>query len=105
MSLYSDPAFVERTVARGDVEAVEVLEGVYRSLTQEWPQNWTDCVSWARKRWETLYNNDIRQLLQCFPPDQVILSSKHKSSLILIKIKTRRLLVRPDCLTRFQIIL
>ncbi|XP_056605952.1 ubiquitin-like modifier-activating enzyme 1 [Triplophysa dalaica] len=67
----SDPAFVERTVARGDVEAVEVLEGVYRSLTQEWPQNWTDCVSWARKRWETLYNNDIRQLLQCFPPEQL----------------------------------
>ncbi|KAI7807986.1 ubiquitin-like modifier-activating enzyme 1 [Triplophysa rosa] len=67
----SDPAFVERTVSRGDVEAVEVLEGVYGNLTQERPQNWTDCVSWARRRWETLYNNDIRQLLHCFPPDQV----------------------------------
>ncbi|XP_051986480.1 ubiquitin-like modifier-activating enzyme 1 [Xyrauchen texanus] len=67
----SDPAFVERTVARGDVEAVEILEGVYRSLIQERPQNWTDCVSWARRQWETLYNNHLRQLLHCFPPDQV----------------------------------
>lgn len=48
-----------------------MLEGVYRSLSEEWPQNWADCVSWARKQWETLYNNHIRQLLLCFPPDQV----------------------------------
>ncbi|XP_051754130.1 ubiquitin-like modifier-activating enzyme 1 isoform X1 [Ctenopharyngodon idella] len=67
----SDPTYVDRKVARGDVEAVEMLEGVYRSLSEEWPQNWTDCVSWARKQWETLYNNQIRQLLHCFPPDQV----------------------------------
>ncbi|XP_016367703.1 ubiquitin-like modifier-activating enzyme 1 [Sinocyclocheilus rhinocerous] len=67
----SDPTFVDRTFARGDVEAVEILEGVYRSLGEEWPQNWADCVSWARRQWETLYNNHIRQLLHCFPPDQV----------------------------------
>ncbi|TRY66816.1 hypothetical protein DNTS_004768 [Danionella cerebrum] len=67
----SDPSFVDRTVARGDVEAVEMLEGVYRSLGDEWPQNWAECVSWARRQWETLYNNHIRQLLHCFPPDQV----------------------------------
>uniref|UniRef100_A0A671SNY4 E1 ubiquitin-activating enzyme n=1 Tax=Sinocyclocheilus anshuiensis TaxID=1608454 RepID=A0A671SNY4_9TELE len=67
----SDPTFVDRTVARGDVEAVEILEGVYRSLGEEWPQNWADSVSWARRQWETLYNNHIKQLLHCFPPDQV----------------------------------
>uniref|UniRef100_A0A671K8V7 E1 ubiquitin-activating enzyme n=1 Tax=Sinocyclocheilus anshuiensis TaxID=1608454 RepID=A0A671K8V7_9TELE len=67
----SDPTFVDRTFACGDVEAVEILEGVYRSLGEEWPQNWADCVSWARRQWETLYNNHIRQLLHCFPPDQV----------------------------------
>uniref|UniRef100_A0A672SHD5 E1 ubiquitin-activating enzyme n=1 Tax=Sinocyclocheilus grahami TaxID=75366 RepID=A0A672SHD5_SINGR len=67
----SDPTFVDRTVARGDVEAVEILEGVYRSLGEEWPQNWADSVSWARRQWETLYNNPIKQLLHCFPPDQV----------------------------------
>uniref|UniRef100_A0A8C1W126 E1 ubiquitin-activating enzyme n=1 Tax=Cyprinus carpio TaxID=7962 RepID=A0A8C1W126_CYPCA len=66
-----DPTFVDRTVARGDVEAVEILEGVYRILGEEWPQNWADCVSWARRQWETLYNNQIKQLLHCFPRDQV----------------------------------
>lgn len=35
------------------------------------PKSWEDCVSWARCKWETLYNNDIRQLLHCFPPDEV----------------------------------
>lgn len=67
----SDPGFVDRTVARGDVEAVEMLEGVYRSLSDDWPENWKDCISWARRQWETLYNNHIRQLLHCFPPDQL----------------------------------
>ncbi|XP_052414184.1 ubiquitin-like modifier-activating enzyme 1 [Carassius gibelio] len=67
----SDTTFVDGTVARGDVEAVEILEGVYRSLGEEWPQNWADCVSWARRQWETLYNNHIKQLLHCFPRDQV----------------------------------
>uniref|UniRef100_A0A8C2EP04 E1 ubiquitin-activating enzyme n=1 Tax=Cyprinus carpio TaxID=7962 RepID=A0A8C2EP04_CYPCA len=66
-----DPTFVDRTVTRGDVEAVEILEGVCRILGEEWPQNWADCVSWARRQWETLYNNQIKQLLHCFPRDQV----------------------------------
>ena len=35
------------------------------------PTSWEECVSWARRKWETLYNNDIRQLLHCFPPEQV----------------------------------
>uniref|UniRef100_A0A8C2ES38 E1 ubiquitin-activating enzyme n=1 Tax=Cyprinus carpio TaxID=7962 RepID=A0A8C2ES38_CYPCA len=51
--------------------AVEILEGVCRILGEEWPQNWADCVSWARRQWETLYNNQIKQLLHCFPRDQV----------------------------------
>uniref|UniRef100_A0A9J8AY67 Ubiquitin-like modifier activating enzyme 7 n=1 Tax=Cyprinus carpio carpio TaxID=630221 RepID=A0A9J8AY67_CYPCA len=66
-----DPTFVDCTVAHGDVEAVEILEGVYRSLGEEWPQNWADCVSRTHRQWETLYHNYIRQLLHCFPPDQV----------------------------------
>ncbi|XP_072540988.1 ubiquitin-like modifier-activating enzyme 1 [Salminus brasiliensis] len=66
----SDPEFWARTVARGEVEAVEVLEGVYTSLKDR-PLNWTDCVTWARIQWEGLYNNHVAQLLHCFPPDHV----------------------------------
>ncbi|XP_035007429.1 ubiquitin-like modifier-activating enzyme 1 [Hippoglossus stenolepis] len=72
----SDSGFVERTLGHGDAEALEVLGGVWRSLEDmttggKRPTNWEDCVSWARCRWETLYNNDIKQLLHCFPPEHM----------------------------------
>uniref|UniRef100_A0A8C2EQH9 E1 ubiquitin-activating enzyme n=1 Tax=Cyprinus carpio TaxID=7962 RepID=A0A8C2EQH9_CYPCA len=74
-TLKNFPHRIEHTlqvrITRGDVEAVEILEGVCRILGEEWPQNWADCVSWARRQWETLYNNQIKQLLHCFPRDQV----------------------------------
>lgn len=71
-----DSAFVERTLGHGDTEALEILGGVWSSLEcmeagGQRPKSWEDCVSWARRKWETLYNNDIRQLLHCFPPDEV----------------------------------
>uniref|UniRef100_A0A4W6CYZ3 E1 ubiquitin-activating enzyme n=1 Tax=Lates calcarifer TaxID=8187 RepID=A0A4W6CYZ3_LATCA len=45
-------------------------ENMWLAVRQR-PANWEDCVSWARCKWETLYNNEIRQLLHCFPADQV----------------------------------
>lgn len=75
-TLYRDAAFVERTLGHGDAEALEVLGGVWSSLEDtkaggQRPANWEDCVAWARCKWEILYNNDIRQLLHCLPPDKV----------------------------------
>lgn len=72
----SDLGFVERTLGHGDAEALEVLGGVWSSLEDrksggQRPTSWEDCVSWARCKWETLYNNDIRQLLHCFPPGEM----------------------------------
>uniref|UniRef100_A0A8D3DPY7 E1 ubiquitin-activating enzyme n=1 Tax=Scophthalmus maximus TaxID=52904 RepID=A0A8D3DPY7_SCOMX len=70
----SDSGFVERTL--GHREALEILGGVWSSLEDmnsggQRPTTWEDCVSWARCQWETHYNTDIRQLLHCFPPEQV----------------------------------
>ncbi|XP_031723484.1 ubiquitin-like modifier-activating enzyme 1 [Anarrhichthys ocellatus] len=75
----SDEGFVERTLGLGDAEALEVLGGLWSSLEVmdaggQRPTSWKDCVSWARCKWETLYNNDIRQLLHCFPPEEVTAS-------------------------------
>ncbi|XP_054883482.1 ubiquitin-like modifier-activating enzyme 1 [Poeciliopsis prolifica] len=72
----SDPNFIERTLTHGDAEALEILGGVCVSLQEmeaggHRPKNWEDCVAWARCKWETLYNNDIRQLLHCFPPEEL----------------------------------
>lgn len=71
-----DTEFVDRTLTHGDAEALEILGGVWNSLQEmgaggQRPKNWKDCVSWARCKWETLYNNDIRQLLHCFPPGEL----------------------------------
>ncbi|XP_040891055.1 ubiquitin-like modifier-activating enzyme 1 [Toxotes jaculatrix] len=71
-----DAGFVEQTLGHGDAEALEALGGVWDSLVDmktggQRPINWKDCVSWARCKWETLYNNEIRQLLHCFPPNEV----------------------------------
>ncbi|KAM7402239.1 hypothetical protein PAMP_017498 [Pampus punctatissimus] len=71
-----DAEFVGRTLSHEDAEALEVLEGVWSSLVDmkakgQRPTGWEDCVSWARCKWETLYNNDICQLLHCFPREQV----------------------------------
>ncbi|XP_054473859.1 ubiquitin-like modifier-activating enzyme 1 [Anoplopoma fimbria] len=71
-----DERFVERTLDHGDAEALEILGGLWSSLEDmegggQRPKSWEDCVSWARCKWETLYNNDIRQLLHCFPPGEV----------------------------------
>ncbi|CAN9512024.1 unnamed protein product [Ophioblennius macclurei] len=71
-----DSGFVKRTLDHGDVEALEILGAVCNNLEHaeaggQRPRSWEDCVSWARCKWETLYNNDIRQLLHCFPPEEV----------------------------------
>lgn len=75
-SPYSDAGFVDRTLRQGDAEALEVLEGVWNCLEDretggKRPRNWEDCVTWARLEWETLFNNEIRQLLHFFPSDEV----------------------------------
>lgn len=72
----SDAEFVDRSLSHGDAEALEVLEGVWNCLEDmkaggKRPASWEDCVTWARREWETLYNNEICQLLHCFPPDTV----------------------------------
>lgn len=73
---YSDAEFVDRTLKHGDAEALEVLEGVWNCLEDmkaggKRPASWKDCVTWARREWERLYNNEICQLLHFFPPNAV----------------------------------
>lgn len=66
-----DPKFMERTLKLPGAQPVEVLEAVYKSLVTDCPHSWADCVAWARNHWQCQYNNNIRQLLHNFPPDQV----------------------------------
>uniref|UniRef100_A0A8C9T7J2 E1 ubiquitin-activating enzyme n=1 Tax=Scleropages formosus TaxID=113540 RepID=A0A8C9T7J2_SCLFO len=67
----TDHEFLQRTLERGEAGALEVLAQLHGSVGSQRPAVWEDCVTWARLRWEILYNNDIRQLLHCFPPHQM----------------------------------
>ncbi|XP_072136899.1 ubiquitin-like modifier-activating enzyme 1 [Mobula birostris] len=69
-----NPSFMDQTMTLHEGQALEILEGVYKSLVVDKPKSWADCVAWARRHWETQYNNIIRQLLHIFPPKQVTTS-------------------------------
>nr|BAT25236.1 host ubiquitin activating E1 [Nitzschia sp. IriIs04] len=49
----------------------DTLKKVRRTLVDERPVTFEDCVTWARLKFEELFNNQIRQLLHNFPEDQV----------------------------------
>lgn len=50
---------------------METLMVLRRTLVDERPTTFEDCVTWARLTFEKLFNNQIRQLLFNFPEDQV----------------------------------
>ncbi|XP_078399311.1 ubiquitin-like modifier-activating enzyme 1 [Cetorhinus maximus] len=68
---FKDRAFIDHAMALQEGQALEILEGVYKSLDTDKPGSWADCVAWARRHWQTRYNNNVRQLLHNFPPEQV----------------------------------
>uniref|UniRef100_A0A8C2JA29 E1 ubiquitin-activating enzyme n=1 Tax=Cyprinus carpio TaxID=7962 RepID=A0A8C2JA29_CYPCA len=69
--LKTDPKFMERTLKLPGAQPLEVVEVVYKSLVTDYPRSWEDCVAWARNHFQCQYNNNIRQLLHNFPPDQL----------------------------------
>ncbi|XP_014240445.1 ubiquitin-like modifier-activating enzyme 1 [Cimex lectularius] len=72
----SDPTFIERTLRLQGVQPVEVMESLKQALIDERPEDFRDCVVWARNHWQEQYSNQIRQLLFNFPPDQVTSSGQ-----------------------------
>ncbi|MGK3742759.1 MAG: ubiquitin-activating enzyme E1 [Bacillariaceae sp.] len=49
----------------------ETLKTIRRTLVDDRPMTFEDCVGWARLKFEDLFDNQIRQLLHNFPEDQV----------------------------------
>jgi Ubiquitin-activating enzyme active site len=50
---------------------VEQFEAVKNVLVDNRPNSFDDCIQWARRLWQDNFNNQIRQLLFNFPPEQV----------------------------------
>jgi ubiquitin-activating enzyme E1 len=49
----------------------ETLQKIRQTLVDERPVTFEDCVVWSRLKFETEFNNKIRQLLHNFPEDQI----------------------------------
>lgn len=71
-----DPKFIERTLKLAGSQPLETLEAVKRSLVEERPMNFEECVDWARQHWQEQYHNQIKQLLFNFPPEQMTSSGR-----------------------------
>ena len=50
---------------------IETLDTVKKTLVDNRPSSFEDCVSYARHLWQENYHNQISQLLFNFPADQV----------------------------------
>ncbi|KAJ9576560.1 hypothetical protein L9F63_025543, partial [Diploptera punctata] len=58
--------------------ARDSFEGLFlkQALVDHRPKSLQDCVAWARCYWQEQYNDQIRQLLFNFPPDQLTSSGQ-----------------------------
>merc|ERR1719500_2388034 len=66
-----EPQFKEKTLALPGAQPLDTLQTVLKLIVKEKPDNFNDCVAWARLTWQELFHNQIAQLLHNFPPDQV----------------------------------
>ena len=66
-----DSTFKEKTLALPGAQPLETFQTVLRLIVKEKPDNFEDCVAWARLTWQDLFHNQIAQLLHNFPKDQV----------------------------------
>ena len=67
VNLYiTQPNYVQDTLRQAGNE-IPTLESIRDFLVTEKPQNIDDCFTWARKQFESEYNNAIQQLLYNFP--------------------------------------
>lgn len=65
------PNFVEESKAQGASLLLQNLRSIYAQMTSDKPENFDDCVRWARMKFEELFNWKIRDLLHMFPLDHV----------------------------------
>lgn len=82
-----DASFKEKTLALPGAQPLETLQTVHKLIIKEKPDNFNDCVAWARLTWQELFHNSIAQLLHNFPADQVKIKLQRDSFLELLCIR------------------
>uniref|UniRef100_A0A5K3FW28 E1 ubiquitin-activating enzyme n=1 Tax=Mesocestoides corti TaxID=53468 RepID=A0A5K3FW28_MESCO len=65
----SPSEFLSKAASGVGNQPTEIVDNLKKNILDERPKNFDDCIVWARKLWQELYSNSIRQLLFNFPPD------------------------------------
>ena len=66
-----DPSgFLDKTRKLPGNEPITTAQGVLDFLVTDKPNNFDDCIKWAKNLFDERYANQIKQLLHNFPPDQ-----------------------------------
>ncbi|KAJ2708175.1 E1 ubiquitin-activating protein [Coemansia sp. IMI 203386] len=69
--------YINTSLGQSNEQAkIDALTTIRDFLVTDKPLAFDDCVAWARKNFETLYNNNIQQLLYNFPADSVTSSGQ-----------------------------
>lgn len=63
--------YIQRVMKLQGSQPYEELLTVYKTLVEDKPKTFQDCVKWARLHFQELYHNSIEQLLFNFPKDQL----------------------------------
>lgn len=66
----SDKNYVYDLLEHNRSQAKEIMESIEQGFKTK-PNDFMDCVKWARDQFEELFANQIKQLLYNFPPDQI----------------------------------
>ena len=69
-SYLSKEDFLEEIKAQQNTK-IDTARSIRKTLVDERPLSFDDCIVWARLKFEELFNNQIKQLLHNFPEDQV----------------------------------
>lgn len=65
-----DADYKEKTMKLPGAQPVETFQMVKKLLVDDRPDNFAECVAWARLLWQELFHNQVAQLLYNFPKDQ-----------------------------------
>lgn len=72
-SYLSKENFQEELKAQQNTK-IDTARSIRKTLVDERPMSFDDCIVWARLKFEELFDNQIKQLLYNFPEDQVTTS-------------------------------
>jgi len=69
--IFDPDGYLQRLGNQAPRARMDKVKALRKVLVDERPYTFTDCLVWARQKFEEMYRHEIEQLLYNFPPDHV----------------------------------